>query len=274
VKEIDKKTQYAYFDDTKEVEYEQATSSGENAFDRFTYMVKKSLEKIDPNLVYTDSGSETPPPQVDITPLQTEMQTLSRKIADAQAQITSLESIQSSMTLVAMTGSTLPDEDITALSYIRGSTEALFIEFRTVFTDLVTFTREVVFESIVTFKDRVFFEARVAFSDPDMAGVSMIETGTDSVRVKFETPYSVRPIVTISPVGHYEQGTVKNLTTTGFDIEVSTSASGPLKFNWIALLVTTARDTSGTAPAPVAPPSGPAEDGIPPTESVEPVTSS
>lgn len=52
---------------------------------------------------------------------------------------------------------------------LRASVDSLFVEIRTVFTDLVTFTRAVIFESIVTFKDKVIFEARVTFSDPDMA---------------------------------------------------------------------------------------------------------
>ena len=86
---------------------------------------------------------------------------------------------------------------------LRASLDSLFVEIRTVFTDLVTFTRSVIFESLVTFKDKVVFEARVTFSDPDMAGVAIISAGSKNVHVTFDTPYSVIPIVTIAPTGHY-----------------------------------------------------------------------
>lgn len=57
---------------------------------------------------------------------------------------------------------------------LRSSFDSLFVEIRTIFTELVTFTRSVIFESLVTFKDKVIFEARVTFSDPDMAGTATI----------------------------------------------------------------------------------------------------
>lgn len=83
---------------------------------------------------------------------------------------------------------------------LRASIGSLFVEIRTVFTELVTFTRSVIFESIVTFKDKVVFEARVTFSDPDMAGTALIQAGAKMVHVTFTEPYSERPIVTIAPI--------------------------------------------------------------------------
>jgi hypothetical protein len=124
---------------------------------------------------------------------------------------------------------------------------------KTVFADMVTFTREVVFESVVTFRDRVFFEARVAFSDPDMAGRANIGVGMQRVHIDFEKSYDTPPIVTISPVDHYEVGTVKNLSTEGFDIEIAATTSLELKFNWIALLVTNASDRSSEVSSTVSP---------------------
>jgi hypothetical protein len=215
-------------------------------------MVKKSLEKIDPSLVYTGSAPanitiNNTTDTTDLTPLESQISTLSGQITSLELQVQNLASLQSPMQYVASTGSTLSDEDITALSFIRWAAEGLFIEMKAVFTDMVTFTREVVFESIVTFKDRVFFEARVAFSDPDMAGRANIGVGMQRVHIEFEKSYDTPPIVTISPVGHYVIWAVKNLTEEGFDIEVSSAVTTELQFHWIALLVTGASDTSSQA---------------------------
>jgi hypothetical protein len=255
VKEIDKKTSYVYLDSKEELEYQTSVSEDINALDRFSYMVKKSLAKIDPSLVYsgmTVSGSTiqvTATDTTDLTPLELQIATFSGQIAEMQTKIVAYESLQSSMQYLAnSTGSTLWEEDVTALSLIRGTIEWVFIDARAVFAEMVTFTREVVFESIVTFRDTVFFEARVVFSDPDMAGTAEIREGTRRIHIDFQTPYARIPVVTISPVGHYIPGTISNLTKEGFDIEIATSTSDILRFNWMALIVTGASSTRGTSP--------------------------
>jgi hypothetical protein len=129
---------------------------------------------------------------------------------------------------------------------LRASIDSLFVEIRTVFTELVTFTRSVIFEGLVTFKDKVVFEARVTFSDPDMAGAATISAGTRRVHVEFRTPYIEVPIVTIASNGHYKLGTLKNVNRNGFDIEVAEIAENSLEFNWIALLVTGAGNSAST----------------------------
>jgi hypothetical protein len=105
---------------------------------------------------------------------------------------------------VSNSGQALSEEDQSVLGMLRSSLNSLFVEIRTVFTELVTFTRSVIFESLVTFKDKVIFEARVTFSDPDMAGTATISAGTDTVHVEFSRPYGVKPIVTIAATGHYK----------------------------------------------------------------------
>jgi trimeric autotransporter adhesin len=257
----------SYFDGVDEAEYEASlTSSGgemsTTALDRFSYMVKRSLAKIDPNLIYSGSTvttslsgttiNVTANDTTDLTPLELEIATLSGQIAEMQSKIATYESLQSPMQYVSSsTGSTLSEEDITALSLIRGTIEWLFIDGRAVFAEMVTFTRDVVFESIVIFRDTVFFEARVVFSDPDMAGTAKIAAGSRRIHVDFQSPYAKIPVVTISPVWHYEQGTVANLTTTGFDIMVAASTPKVLTFNWMALIVTGASQTVWESPAEI-----------------------
>lgn len=63
---------------------------------------------------------------------------------------------------------------------------------------------EVYFKKIVTFANDVVFQSRVIFSDPDMAGQVSIKAGKNSVHVKFDRPYPGVPVITLTPVGHFQ----------------------------------------------------------------------
>lgn len=96
---------------------------------------------------------------------------------------------------------------------------------------------EVFFKKVVTFANDVIFQSRVIFSDPDMAGQVYIQPGNTEVYVKFERAYPGVPVITLTPVGHFHMGVVSQSSKYGFTIEIENSASRPLLFNWVALMV-------------------------------------
>ena len=165
-------------------------------------MVKKSLMKIDPNLIYSgsnidlvDSGTVinvTTTNSTDLTPIQNSLDSLSGTVSGLDAKLNALQETSSNYQINS--GTNMSEEDTSVLSAIRGALDSIMVEMRT-----VTFTRSVIFESLVTFKDKVIFEARVTFSDPDMAGKATITSGSKKVHIEFTTPYIEKPIVTIAP---------------------------------------------------------------------------
>ena len=69
---------------------------------------------------------------------------------------------------------------------------------------------EVLFQKVVTFANDVVFQSRVIFSDPDMAGQISIQPGQTEVTVTFDRPYPGVPVITLTPVGHFNMGGVTN----------------------------------------------------------------
>ena len=96
---------------------------------------------------------------------------------------------------------------------------------------------EFYFQKAVTFANDVIFQSRVIFSDPDMAGQISIQPGDTSVQVVFDRPYPGIPVVTLTTVGHFHVGSVSESSRYGFTIEIESSASRLLLFNWVALMV-------------------------------------
>ncbi len=120
---------------------------------------------------------------------------------------------------------------------ILGTAENLIIQGKTIFLETVSFAQAVIFEKAVIFRSLVTFEDRVIFGDRDMGGSSRIAAGRMLSHVAFDRPYDETPVVTISPVDHYMSAKVTNLSRFGFDIEIASSISVGLKFNWLAVLV-------------------------------------
>lgn len=96
---------------------------------------------------------------------------------------------------------------------------------------------EFYFQKAVTFANDVIFQSRVIFSDPDMAGQISIQPGNTSIQVVFDRPYPGIPVITLTPVGHFHVGSVSESSRYGFTIEIESSSSRPLLFNWVALMV-------------------------------------
>src|SRR3989338_1057395 len=71
---------------------------------------------------------------------------------------------------------------------------------------------------------------------PDIVGQAKILTGSDRVRVTFEKPYDLPPIITITPVGIVTSTSgVENVTVTGFDIVMLPPSVTTTLFNWHAI---------------------------------------
>lgn len=70
-----------------------------------------------------------------------------------------------------------------------------------------------------------------------MAGQVYIQPGDTEIYVKFERAYPGVPVITLTPVGHFHMGVVSQNSKYGFTIEIENSASRPLLFNWVALMV-------------------------------------
>jgi hypothetical protein len=251
--------QNTYSDGLDEAEYAQSLSGSDMAInpftlDRFSFMVKKSLTKIDPNYL---SGSVT---TGNIDVFGNTVNTLANNMSDLSFQIASLSGalalsdakirdIQESVVTIGTSSgntntiapvtpeTTLSEENNLALSMILGTAENLIIQGKTIFQEMVIFTQTVIFEKAVVFKSLVTFEDRVVFGDRDMGGSVRINPGQTVTRVVFDRPYTETPVVTISAVDHYVVGTVANLSPAGFDIEISSPSATWLKFNWLAVLV-------------------------------------
>ncbi len=81
------------------------------------------------------------------------------------------------------------------------------------FDELITFMKGVIFQSSVTFQNRVTFE------DQDMVGNATIKSGTKSVHINFNTPYTTIPRIIVTP-DNFVSYRVTNKKATGFNIEI------------------------------------------------------
>jgi hypothetical protein len=252
--------QNTYFDGFDDAEYATSLSGGLGfnpaALDRFSFMVKKSLGKIDPN--YGSGSGTSSSGSLDtvgmavstltnsMSELSSQISSLSWALSDANIRIALIQSSQIAIwsssgntdTIAPVIPSTvISSEDQSALDMILGTAESLMIQGKTIFLETVRFTQTVIFEKAVIFRSLVTFESRVIFGDSDMGGSARISAGNTTTHIEFDSPYDETPVITITPVDHYVAGRVTHLSRTGFDIEVSSSASASLRFNWIALLI-------------------------------------
>ena len=181
--------------------------SGKFPLDRFSFMVKRSLAKIDPKLV---SGSgfdmngalESFSEKVlgfsgSLAGITSDIFSLKSSLDILSARITVLETLQSTHTdTPVLTGLSPADRAIlNSIDYVNG-----------VLIPKVA----VLFQKVVTFANDVVFQSRVIFSDPDMAGQMSIQPGQTEVTVTFDRPYPGVPVITLTPVGHFNMGGVTN----------------------------------------------------------------
>jgi hypothetical protein len=199
-----------YYDGIDESDYQNTlmNASGSQVLDRFSYMVQKSLAKIDTIDPKTGTG------ETDIENLLTNIETLTSSLSTmiatlgtARSEIHSLSgtldifsgslfSLSGRVSALESDASTQvtvePSDSTGILSSFMKTLEKLFVQIETVFNEIVTFVKSVTFQSDVTFEERVVFE------DRDMAGTAIILAGDNSVRVDFARPYASIPVVTVS----------------------------------------------------------------------------
>ena len=206
--------QNTYFDGITASDYtgtsmntQSQSISGNFPLDRFSFMVKRSLAKIDPKLV---SGSgfdmngalESFSEKVlgfsgSLAGITSDIFSLKSSLDILSARITVLETLQSTHTdTPVLTGLSPADRAILdSIDYVNG-----------VLIPKVA----VLFQKVVTFANDVVFQSRVIFSDPDMAGQMSIQPGQTEVTVTFDRPYPGVPVITLTPVGHFNMGGVTN----------------------------------------------------------------
>lgn len=181
--------QNTYFDGIDETEYDNTLGNSgslqvENrTLDRFSYMVKKSLLKIDPSYLSPQaslSGS------LDVSTIGNTMTTIASAVSgvstsldETRATVRSQADIIASLQadLLALSGAiadrhsaTISSEDQGVLDSIISSAGKLSVQAETVFTEAVTFSKKAIFNSSVEFR------GRVTFYDRDMAGTATIPT--------------------------------------------------------------------------------------------------
>lgn len=180
--------QNTYFDGVDEVEYADSQSLtglaiNPGALDRFSFMVKKSLAKIDPNYVSSGSALDTLGASLssfttNLTEIAFQVQILSGALATMSESLARYESeriaigtsTENTDTIIPIIPESISGEDQLALNMLLATAENLIIQAKTIFEETVAFTQSVIFEKAVVFKSLVTFEDRVIFSDRDMGG--------------------------------------------------------------------------------------------------------
>ncbi len=122
----------------------------------------------------------------------------------------------------------------------------LFTEGALVVSGSAEFRGTAFFDQLVTFGDSLLvkgdaqFEGTVTFNN-DTAGYAVINTGRTSVHVSFSKPYARTPLVTVSlGGGKFARYSYNNVTETGFEIVLESTAAEAMQFSWTALSVNNA----------------------------------
>lgn len=238
--------QNTYFDGVDEGEYSSfltSTQSGNiltslsSPMDRFSFMVNKSLKKIDPS--YGSGGMTNFAMSVNslargldslsgsVSTIFERFTTLSTNVSSIQAQINTMSGVTQ---IINNTSSSISTEDQSVLDAIMGTIDSLLIQVRTTFSEIVIFIKSVTFQSTVIFQDRVTFQ------DRDMAGTAILHTGQRSIRVIFAHAYTETPKITLS-ADTFDSYRVTKKSTTGFTIETKEPVTSETSFDWIAIMV-------------------------------------
>lgn len=130
---------------------------------------------------------------------------------------------------------------------------------------LVTFLKDVrfkgktFFEGTAQFLAGVNFKQRVTFEDKDMAGLIEFNKNEFEAEIAFETPFTQKPIITLTAEGEKLGYILKDVTQTGFKVELDKPVSGKVMVHWQALAVTdatTVKAKPAVTPSPQANPEG------------------
>jgi hypothetical protein len=84
-------------------------------------------------------------------------------------------------------------------------------------------------------KGTAVFQGRVSFEDRDAAGIATITAGTTEVAINFAKPFGTVPVINVTGLDHTTPGFVKELSTTGFKINIAAPQTQNIRFNWTAL---------------------------------------
>ena len=245
VKELDKKSLTSDTDDTEYANTLGASGSltlASSSLDRFSWMVKRSLSKIDPGNTISTSGSTSSGVSQGtfasaVTTLANGVSSLSGSLDMTNTTVSRISSDVSTLrsdvdTLSGKIAQVVPlsEEDRSVLDSLKSTVDALIVSISTTFSEVVTFVKGAIFYGSVE------FHGRVTFYDADMAGTATIPAGAQSVYVAFHDPYTVIPKITAS-ADDFVTFRITDKTTAGFTIEIQTPATSSVSFDWIALHV-------------------------------------
>ncbi len=238
--------QNTYFDGVDEVEYSSFLSNTQSGnilsgltspLDRFSFMVNKSLTKLDPSFgsggiasistVFTSLSKNLESLSGSVNSIFEQFTTLSNNVNTLQSR---LDTMSGTTQITYNTNSSVSTEDQSVLDAIIGAIDSLIIQVKTTFNEIVIFVKSVTFESTVTFEDRVTFE------DKDMAGTAVLVSGQKSIRVTFTQAYSEIPKITMS-ADTFAKYRITNKSTTGFTIETQEAVTENTSFDWIAIMI-------------------------------------
>lgn len=198
---------------------------------------KKSLEKMSGTRLFTDLWFRS----IDTEKISTEKLCISSICYTSGSLVTQdwLHSIIESINNPSVNNYTTVIQSIDSeniLSSFSRILEKLFVKIETVFDGIVVFVKTVTFQSSVLFEDRVIFE------DRDMAGTAIIWANQNSVRINFDHPYTIVPIVTVS-ADNFVTYKITHKSISWFTIEVQGNIISDTRFDWIALAATNAQVT-------------------------------
>jgi hypothetical protein len=160
---------------------------------------------------------------------------------------------------------TFKDLIVTGTLTVRGSSE---------------FFGQALFRAPVKFADDVELSKRVKFLEhpvlsKDSAGYAVIQQGANMVRVAFQQPYPFAPIVVVNPDVRVPFA-VKEVTASGFIIELTNPAEQDIHFTWSATAVDEPATFVSTPPPSPLPTATPVQTPLPtstPSVSVVPTVS-
>ena len=238
--------QNTYFDGINEAEYSSFVSSIQSGsilgdilspLDRFSFMVNKSLGKIDPNFSswgLAGFGAAMNAIEASVNTLSGNLNTVSGQIMGLSNDINDIRSQMNTFnntgTAVPIVNNQISSEDQSLLDAIIGALDSLIVQVKTTFSEMVTFVKSVVFQSTVT------FEERITFKDTDMAGTATIQAGSSSVHITFTQAYTTIPKITVT-ADTFVTYRVASKSQSGFTIETQVPVTENTSFDWIALLV-------------------------------------
>jgi hypothetical protein len=218
--------------------------------DRQYGFLAQEVEQVLPGLVMTMPSGDKSLQMTGLIPFMVQtQQEQNAKLTSQQSQLTQLLAADQ-LSRVAESTVSLTSTQIEQLQVSGGLRVAGPVEFQStsIFRKLATFMQDLLVEGSLRVRGVFTAESmgRVISVDRDAAGTVKILPGATFVRVKFQEPYRVAPVITLTARGLYEglDYAVRETSTAGFTVEIRQTRAEDVVFNWIAVAVDGAAETA------------------------------